>query len=319
MIVAIFMTALMLSNVSFGQQRYMSSQGMLNPYLFNPAYAGMDFTLDLNVNIRNQYNGLSGNPESQSISGQLPIYLVGGGAGFIFENESLGAYRKTSLNISGNKIFDSSTGLLGIGLSIGLAQLSIDGSQLVTPGGVYEGNIINHNDPILNGVNATGITPQWSAGAFYKSKHIDIGVSVHQLPESNVSIENTSLNLIPHSDLFIQYKTKLNDAWLIKPSIAVRTDYNLVQTDISVLGYYNGSIFGGMLLRGYDSKSLDAVAIVAGTSLNEHITVSYSYDIGVSTLKRVNEGTHEILLNYSLNRLLGAGVAPKIIYNPRNL
>ena len=54
-------------------------------------------------------------------------------------------------------------------------------------------------------------------------------------------------------------------------------------------------------------------------TFNEHYTLSYAYDIGLSALRGSHEGTHEILLNYNLNKLIGAGLPPKIIYNPRFL
>ena len=81
----------------------------------------------------------------------------------------------------------------------------------------------------------------------------------------------------------------------------------------------NGNVFGGVGLRGYNSSSLDAMSITAGLSLGRHYRLSYSYDIGLSELKRVNEGSHEILLNYNLKKMIGLGNTPKVEYNPRNL
>ena len=89
--------------------------------------------------------------------------------------------------------------------------------------------------------------------------------------------------------------------------------------EISTIVTYNDNIFGGASFRGYNSNSTDAVVIIAGYKLNERVTLAYSYDITLSELNRVSQGSHEIMLNYNLNKDIGKGRLPKIIYNPRFL
>ena len=65
--------------------------------------------------------------------------------------------------------------------------------------------------------------------------------------------------------------------------------------------------------------SADAVALIGGIKLNEKITFGYSYDLTLSGLSNVSNGTHEVLLNYNLGKQIGQGKPPIIIYNPRSL
>ena len=57
--------------------------------------------------------------------------------------------------------------------------------------------------------------------------------------------------------------------------------------------------------------------ILAGIKLNEKITLAYSYDLTLSTLREVSDGSHEILINYNLGKPVGKGKMPPVIYNPR--
>ena len=70
----------------------------------------------------------------------------------------------------------------------------------------------------------------------------------------------------------------------------------------SALLKYNDNIFVGGSFRGYNSDSRDAVALIFGFNLSEKITVAYSYDLSLSNLSTVNDGSHEITLNYNLGK-----------------
>jgi glutamine cyclotransferase len=106
---------------------------------------------------------------------------------------------------------------------------------------------------------------------------------------------------------------------MIKPSVLVRADQTSVQTDIALMTEMSGSVFGGIGLRGYDSSSFDALVFTAGLTINDNYRLIYSFDTGLSNIKRVNQGTHELTLNYNLRKVIGAGLNPPVIYNPRNL
>jgi hypothetical protein len=89
--------------------------------------------------------------------------------------------------------------------------------------------------------------------------------------------------------------------------------------EFSVLTKYNENIFAGASFRGYRTESLDAVAFLAGFRLSEKLTLHYAYDLTISNLNAVSNGSHELLLNYNLGKPIGKGRPPKIIYNPRSL
>ncbi len=144
---------------------------------------------------------------------------------------------------------------------------------------------------------------------------MEFGVQISHFPSSNIAIEQTSYRQIGHLNAYFQYNFQILNNIELLQSILLKTEFNQVQTDVSSLVKINGNIFGGISVRGYSSRSLDAVVM----NITDNYTLSYSYDVGISELRTVHEGTHEILLNYNLRKMIGTGKPPKIIYNPRYL
>ena len=103
------------------------------------------------------------------------------------------------------------------------------------------------------------------------------------------------------------------------PNLVFRTDFKEFQSDIGVNVSGLDNLFGGISFRGYNKFSVDALAIIIGTNIGRHYSASYSYDLGLSDLRHVYDGTHEIMLRYNLNKAIGLGVTPKIIRNSRHL
>ena len=77
------------------------------------------------------------------------------------------------------------------------------------------------------------------------------------------------------------------------------------------------NIFAGASFRGFGNNSKDAAMLIAGLKLNEKTTLAYAFDVPLSPLNTVNRGSHELLLRYSLNKPIGIGKLPPVIYNPR--
>ena len=95
----------------------------------------------------------------------------------------------------------------------------------------------------------------------------------------------------------------------------LKSDFLQTQTDLSAVFHWRENIFAGVSFRGIEAQ--DAVIILAGLQVTEKTTFAYSFDIPVSPLKTVNRGSHELILRYNLNKPIGEGKLPPIIYNPR--
>ncbi|MFI5135477.1 MAG: PorP/SprF family type IX secretion system membrane protein, partial [Chitinophagales bacterium] len=131
---------------SLAQQDPQFSQYFFNPFMYNPAYAGLDKALSLTAHLRTQWVGIDGHPFSQNVSAHTPVSLLHGGMGIEVLNEQAGAMRVTSASLAYSFIHKTRIGYFSIGASGGIVQAAIDGSQLRAPDGNYN-NTIDHNDP----------------------------------------------------------------------------------------------------------------------------------------------------------------------------
>lgn len=309
---------ILFTNVSiFGQQAPQNSLYMLDPYQINPAYAGFARSLSINFNFRNQWSGIPGHPKQIYLNGHLPIYLLDGGAGFYLTNDNTAGISSTGFGLSYNRVIALPNALISGSIQLGLLQRKLDGGTIVTPDGIYDPSLISHEDPILSESALTGSAFHWTAAVFVRADYFDAGLTISNIPNKSILVGDGQIS---SNKLFGFYaKTSLVIGQLrIEPSILLKSNLQFMQTDLSVV-VKSGSIFGGLSVRGLNSDSFDSVVILGGIKLNNHYLLAYSYDVGISDLKTVSQGAHELHINYNLNKLIGIGLPPEKIFNPRNL
>lgn len=312
------------ASVIQAQQAPQYSMYMLNKYNYNPAYAGLDNSLSITGVFRKQWVNLESSPVTQNINAHMPFYYLGGGIGINLENDQLGAERNTSGSISYNYFVPvSKKSLFSFGIGAGAIQKSIDGSKLRAPDGDYtEPPIIDHRDNLIPIGKVAATAPYFNAGIYFYSEKLEFGVSANNLIEPTATLnaeELINIKFIRNYFFNFAYSFEINRDLTIQPSFFAKSDLIQTQLEISTIVKYSDNIFGGASFRGYNANSIDAVIFIAGYKLNERVTLAYSYDLTLSGLSKVSKGSHEILLNYNLNKPIGKGIPPKVIYNPRFL
>lgn len=314
----IFTIVMFVVHTVYTQQRPQFTQYMLNKFYENPAYGGLERSLSVFTSYRDQYSAFPGNPRTFYVGADMPFYLWNGALGFTLHNQKTGLFDNTNLKFSYNYVAGTPVGFLSFGGRVGIDILSIDGSGIITPDGTYEG-VFNHNDPFLQTSVATGFGLSWEAGTYFMGKNIEAGLTLGELPTHQFGVGDATYNKAFFASLYGQYKYFYDQNTEIIPSVLIKADAAVVQIDLGVLGRFNESLFGGINFRGYNATSIDAFSIIMGTNLGRKYKISYSYDFGLSALRKLNQGSHEILLSYNLQKIIGIGLPPKIIYNPRDL
>lgn len=302
------------------QQPVQYSLFMLNPQQWNPAFAGLDRSLSISAGYRKQWSQLPGSPVGQYIGAHLPLYFIGGGLGLQVENDRLGAGRFSSaqLNYSFHRPLGNS--MLALGIGAGIQQRTLDGSLIRTPDGVYEpGSGPNHNDPLLPVGLESGIAPSYHAGVYFQSERFEAGLGVRHLTRPEIALP--SFNFYLERSFFFQLSGHfdLGDKLSVHPALLVRSDAVQTQTDVAALFRFQQNLLIGAGFRGYSNDTGDALIGMAGFQLSENLLLAYAYDATISSLRQVNNGSHEIVLQYNLNRPLAQPRLPRIIYNPRTL
>lgn len=301
------------------QQGIQYSLYMMNRFNYNPAYAGLDYDLSINGTYRKQWVDLPASPSNSSINAHMPLYIARGGVGLQFETDQIGVQQSTLVQLAYNYQLEVGGGILSIGLAGGMLQRSLDGSRIRTPDGIYDpdNRFIDHQDSELPLTEESGQTPTFDAGIYYKSEWLEGGISVRNLTEPIIGL--TTLD-IQTTRTFFGTATALIDVGYslsLQPSMMVRSDLVETQTEVSVMGVYDQTFGLGASLRGYNTNSLDAIAVLGAWNVSESLRLAYAYDLTISSLNTVSNGSHEIMLSYRINKSIGKGRPPKIIYHPR--
>jgi type IX secretion system PorP/SprF family membrane protein len=292
----------------------------MNPYVFNSAYAGMESTLVATGAYRQQWSGLKGAPVTQHVNAHLPIYSINSGIGLRVENDVIGAHNGSHAVLSYSyhlQVGRLST--LSVGLGAGYTQYVLDGAKLRAPQGSYENPDFSHNDQVLpEGKERVG-APMLEAGVFWQGKNLEIAVSVQPVYASKLTTGTGGFGIKPiqHGFFYTAYSHSLTDNLTLKPSILVKTDLIKTQAEATLLARWREMIFAGVGFRGFSSASKDAAVLIGGLKLNDKTILLYAFDVPLSALSSANRGSHELLLRYSLNRPIGVGKLPPVVYNPR--
>jgi type IX secretion system PorP/SprF family membrane protein len=306
------------------QQTPQTSLYNFNVYDFNPAIAGLDGNLSINGDIRRQWAGIVGAPLTQSINAQLPVYFTKGGFGLSFRNFTAGVSQNIQGAISYNQTAQiSEQATISVGLSGGLSQHSFRGSELLAPGGNYELPGISHEDSQLPEFDANSVAPLLSAGIILDYNNLRLGISADNLLESvfeaSEGPKDVVFNQIRHYYGYVAYEISLDNDLTLLPSFLVKAENASIQVDFNVSAELGDKFMLGMGYRGYNNISNDALIFQGGFRLNDALVLRYAYDFGLSKLKTVSSGSHELLISYDIPTDFGRGTLPQIIYNPRFL
>lgn len=301
-----------------GQQLAQYSMPWLDPVQFNPAYAGLDNSLSVTGSFRTQWTGLEGQPSGQRLSAHLPVYYLSSGFGVEVERDEIGARSLSRFGASYNYQLVTTSAVWSVGVSARMTQLSLDGSILRTADGIYEDpNAIIHNDDLLPTTAVDNSTLSLSAGIFYQAEKLEGGLSVRNLNQPVLGFSGLDYQLGQQYHAYLRLKFDVVRNWQLAPVFFAASDGVQTQLSFGATMQYNDNIFVGATYRGYNSNTSDAVAIMGGLNLSDKISLAYAYDLTLSELRTVQDGSHEITVKYNLRTKIGAGVPPPIIYYPR--
>ncbi len=308
------------TSLLMAQQPTVHSLYMFNPAATNPAYVGMDPSLNVIGHVRRQWVGLPGSPFSQYVQAHMPLYVISSGVGLKLLNDQLGAQR--NLQLAAQYSYQLKLGAktkLSFGLSAGYNQFTLDGAALRAPDGFYELGI-DHQDNVLPAIKQRAGAFELGAGLHLRWNDLDFGLSASALNQPSVSLLASNPLKVTYERnyyAFLSYNLKLNDRLTLQPSVQIQADRVKLQAAYALTLAYNDKFFGGISYRGYNKYSNDAVILIAGVKIAKNISLVYGYDITVSGLRTAQSGSHELTLGYQLSRPIGAGRPPKVIFNPR--
>ena len=284
------------------QQLPLYSQSYFNPFLYNPATAGINEGTNAYLIHRRQWTGIAGSPVTNAftVDGFFEDKNVGLGLAIFNDvqdiNERLGIYTSYAYRLKLNDDMQ-----LRFGLTLGFLDNRIDYSRAV---------VKDAADPmLLNGQMQRKSALDANIGVSFNWKDLRIGFSVPQLIGQRVELatydSKTYYQLNRHYLASVTYKWMFNESQqlALEPMAMVRFMPNTpAQYDIMAQCSWKDMVWLGVAYR-----SSYAVGINARVKLFGNLSAGYAYDIIISPLKTSAGISHEFMLGYKFGQLGGGG------------
>ncbi|TAL60689.1 MAG: type IX secretion system membrane protein PorP/SprF [Bacteroidetes bacterium] len=281
---------------TFAQQDPQFTQNMFMKLPVNPGYAGTSGSLCATVAYRTQWVGFPGAPKTFFFSADMPMIELHGGVGLTVMKDKLGNFNFTFARVaySYHKPVGA-TGLLGIGLELGILQSAVAYKWLAPDG--TDGNA----DMAIPDASVNKMTYDFGLGAYYRTDQLHVGLSMSHLPgkAEHLSAPEFNYQAARHYYVMAGYDFFLTSKITLRPSAHVKSDAAVTTFDLHCNLLYDNFIWGGLSYR-----LQDAIAPMIGVAWKPNdkqtIKIGYSYDLGTSDLKAHHSNTHEILVNYCI-------------------
>lgn len=295
LILAIVVNTLFFNISAKAQTEPMYSQYLYNMLGVNPAYAGNREATSLNFFQRRQWVGLSGAPQTTSMSIDGASNNNKFGWGVQLYDDKLGVEKADGANLMfSTHIQISQKGVLSGGLSIGLMNYRID---LINVQGRY-----TPSDPAFYS-NFNKWLPDVGLGIYYNTDKFYVGLSVPNVLKSRLTafdVMNSGIQKVNSTHLFFTsgYVFDVNDDVKIKPSTMIKAVGGApIELDLNT-NLWLKDIIG----IGCSYRTGDAIVAMAEAQINENLRFGYAYDMTISTLKYYNDGSHEIMIRYEFGK-----------------
>ena len=301
------------------QQDYQFTHYMYDKLSFNPGYAGLNKSICGTLIFREQWADFSGNPTTALINVHSPVKMLRGGLGFTYVSDKLGFESNNLARLSYSYHMGLGVGDLGIGISAGILQKSIQ-ADWITPDGTPA-----IDDASIAVSGAYGLVPDFNLGVFYQQNQLYMGISVTHLyapdltdlkdtsnnsflaqlvkdPDDPALWEGNNLNISNAKHFWITagYEYDMGPDLKLRPSILAKSDAASTQLDVNINVLYKSMIWGGVSYR-----VSDAIAPMVGYQNNDvgggTLRIGYAYDVTTSQIKGYSNGSHDIMVNYCFN------------------
>jgi type IX secretion system PorP/SprF family membrane protein len=271
------------------QQQSLYTNYLLNNYAYNPAVVGAQPYLQANLYYRNQWVGFEGAPKTYLMSLYGPLkkaknvalggMVVSDRAGLITTNTG---YLTFAYHVKVNK-----KTRLGFGLSGGMKQYTVR---------LYDVKAYDEGDQYLQGSSTLNANMFDANGGIYlHGERFFLGLSSMNMLNNKITWKNPTGRLTPHYYAVIGYNFKLNKDFALQPSVLLK--YN--EPAPTQLEYTLKFSFKDMVWIGGNYRDNDAIGMMMGVTIIKKLNIAYAYDYSLTSIKKYNQGSHEICLNYN--------------------
>ena len=284
-------------NVSLAQQLPQFTSYQLSPFLYNPAFAGVDGTTQLNAVIRNQWSGVREAPQTDVISGYGLLRNEKMGLGATAFKDVAGADSRRGITLSyAYHLRVKNDMSLSLGLSAGFLQYRLDHTII---------NPYDDGDPVFNSPVLSSVVPTATFGAYLYADNFYASIALPQLLSSTFTVKDeyndNSLiegGLTNHIFVGGGYIKDINDAFTIEPSLLLM----LSSPAPASVELMTKLTYKDLLWTALSYRFNDAACMYIGVDIDERFYVAYAHDFVTSELSTVTSGTNEFKLGFRFNK-----------------
>ncbi len=297
----VFLVVHLVSITAFGQQPEIYNQFFMNPYLYNPAYAGVEGHTVVFLLYHQQWAGFPGSPTTAHASFHTP--LKGGiGIGAAGYNFSTGLISRSTAKVSASYLLTMDRKHhLRFGMSIGGGSQNLDFGELDDP-----------RDPAFMGIVDQNAYTIADFGLTYHFGHFNVGFAIPNLIGYNVfeynSFARVRVNPLDNLMFKANFRGHLNDDIAIEPHVIYRYSQDFFNSDfdgrpIQVPNQFEATVIFHLyhiVWLGGSYRQDNSFAATFGTKIKEKLGIGLSYEIGNSSFFGDLGPTFEMHIGYHI-------------------
>jgi len=286
--IVLYVGVMLTSLLTSAQQNNVYNQFFMNPYVYNPAYVGVDGHPVLFTTYKQQWAKIPDGPQLIYASYHTPLKGGIGIGGAVIQN-TLGPLSTTSFKASGSYLVNiDRKHFLRLGMSLGLGT-----NKLTPPEDAFDGG-----DLTFQGESSMYVIGDF--GATYHFGHFNAGVAFTNLFQSGIVSEKSlspfKVNPTDNVLVKINYRGHINHDFAIEPHIIYR--YSTIvpsQYEAATIVHVKHLLWLGGAYRQYAG-----FVGLAGAKFNNKFAIGAAFELGSQDFGALTGSTFEIQLGIHL-------------------
>jgi type IX secretion system PorP/SprF family membrane protein len=284
------------------QQEPQYTQFMFNKLNYNPGYAGSFVSPTLTAIYRGQWFGIDGAPNSQVLSYNQPLLNERLGIGGNLSRFSVGITRAFTIDLVYCYRIPMRRGHLGIGLQPSVRNFWQNWN---------DERLYSATPPTIDVSIPTGMRSKWLVnfgfGVYYANNERGwyVGAAVPRFLQNNIDFSEFGADLSReerHFNAMGGLTLRPNDDLEIIPQVLLRYVPNApFGAELNAMAGLKRKFYGGLTYRAGGERYGESADVLAGIQATKNLFLCLSYDIGLTRLHRLSNGTLEATVRWWIN------------------
>lgn len=275
---------------AYSQLQPLMDQYHLNGLAINPAYAGSQEALLVELYSRNQWVGFEGAPRTYTLSMHAPMRNRRVNLGIILLGDKLGSERETGVLLNYAFRISLGRGKWSLGLGAGISNLATDLNAL---------RYTDQGDRLIQDIQKSVLLPEFSIGSYYYTDKFFAGISMPLFLSYHVNDKNGQRQMYfrPGEATYMLtsgYHLILAEGIGLLPSVLVKA----IPGGPAQLDLHCHVILREKVWFGAGIRSNGTLSGLFQVQVNPQFRIAYSYSYELSELSSYQHGSHELYLQY---------------------